>query len=97
MIAGMVVHHDDGGGVELQGAPGNLAWIYWRVIDRSAMLYFVGDENVPAIEKQHAELLDRLVRHGAAQIVYQLVPGIENRPVADFLARQTRARRRERP
>ena len=63
----MVVHHDEGGGAQLQRAAHHLARIDRRVVDRAGLLHLVGDQRVARVEEQEAELLDLLARHAARQ------------------------------
>src|SRR5204863_72548 len=55
---GMVVHQDQGRRLQLERALDDLAGIDRRVIDRTALLPFVPDQHVLAVEKQDVELLD---------------------------------------
>ena len=86
MITRVVMHYDDSGGVKFQCASSDFSWIHWRMIDSSPVLQLIGNEHIAPVEEQNAELLHGLVSHDTAQVFHQLVPGIENRAVADFLA-----------
>jgi hypothetical protein len=55
------VHDDQRRGVENQRALHHLTGINRRMIDCAALLYFVGNEVVLAIQEQDSELLDLLV------------------------------------
>jgi len=55
-VAGrMVVHQDQGGSVEFEGALDDLARIDRRVVDRAALLPLVLDQHVLAVEEQQVE------------------------------------------
>jgi len=54
------------------------------VVDGAAVLHLVGDQLVLLVEKEHAELLARLVRQRHADIGEQLAPGGDHRPLGDF-------------
>ena len=45
-----------------------------ETFDRAARLFFIGDQNILAIQKQDAELLGLKMRHGGVAIVEQRVP-----------------------
>src|SRR3954469_11048871 len=57
IAGGVVVHQDDRGRGELEGALDHLAWIDRSVVDRALLLHLVGDELIALVEKQDAELL----------------------------------------
>ena len=55
-VAGrMVVHQDQGGGVQFEGALDDLARVVRRVVDRAALLPLVFDQHVLAVEEQQVK------------------------------------------
>ena len=52
----MVVHKDDGSGVQFQGAFDDLARVDRNMVNGAARLFFVGDQGVFGVEKEDAEL-----------------------------------------
>ena len=72
----------DGG--ELKRAAGDFARIDGRVVHSAFVHHLVGDELVFHIEKKHAELLARRMRHGEAAIVRELRPGADNGALFEF-------------
>ena len=70
----MIVNQDHGGGGEFKRAPGDFSGIDRRVDDSAFVHHFVGDELIFDIEKQHAKLFARRVRHRHAALIHQLRP-----------------------
>ena len=79
----MIVHHDDGRGMQGQGPPHHLARVQRRVIDGALLLDFVADQHVLAVQKQQAKLFGAQRRHGGAAIVQQIQPRRQHRVFAD--------------
>ena len=73
----MVVHQDHRRGAEIQRALDDLARIDGRVVDGARALHLVGDEDVLAVEEQHAELLTRRARHRRCAVIEQRLPRAE--------------------
>ena len=46
---GVIVHSNQSGGIQDQGALHHLTGIDWRMVDRAALLHFVGDQIVFAV------------------------------------------------
>jgi len=75
----MIVHQDEGRRRELEGALDDLARVDRRVIHRAPVLYFVGDQEILAIEEEDAEFLLSGSRHRCRAIIEKRVPGTERR------------------
>ena len=71
---GMVVHQDQGGGVEFEGALDDFARIDRGVVDRTALLPLMFDQRVLAVEEQQMELLDGAVGDIGLAVIDQFVP-----------------------
>ena len=78
------MHQDQRGGVQRQRALHHLARIDRRVIDGAALLHFVGDQHVLAVEEEDAELLGLLVRQCRVAVVDELLPVGQHRHVLDL-------------
>ena len=74
IAGGVVVHEDDRRGRQLQRPLDHLAHIDRRVIDGALLLHLVGDQLVPLVEEQDAELLAVLEALRGAAIVEHLLP-----------------------
>ena len=68
---GVVVHQDQRRGAKLQGSLDHLTDVDRGVIDRAALLLFVGDQRVFAVEKKDVELLDLAVGNLGSAIIDQ--------------------------
>jgi len=68
MVVQMVVHQDDGGRGEFQGAFDDLADIDRRMVNGAILLNLVGNDPVALVKKQDAELLLGFKAHGGAAI-----------------------------
>ena len=88
----MVVHQDQGGGVQLQRALGHLSRIDRSVVHRAALLRLVRQQPVAAIEEQHTELLDALARQLRAEIGRQPFPVGQHRLIDNLGAQQAQRR-----
>ena len=88
----MVVHEDQRRRAQLQGALDDFAGVDGRVIDRAALLLFVRDQRVLAVEEQQMELLDLAVGDVGAAIIDQPIPRPDDRPVAQFRLDQSQRR-----
>ena len=89
----MVVRENDRGGIDRQRFLDHFARVDERVVDGSALLYFVGDQAVFLVQIQDTEDFVILVCHGGAAVIHQPVPGIQHRAVADLAAQQLQRRR----
>ena len=54
------------------------------LVDRAFAHHLVADQHVAGVEVEHAEPLDRVMRHVGAQIVEQRLPVGEHRAVGDL-------------
>ena len=88
VAAGVVVHQDDGGRVQLQRALRNLPRVDGGVVDGAAGLRLVGQQAVAAVQEQDAELLHPLAREGGVEVVHQPVPVAQHGPVHHLGAHQ---------
>lgn len=70
----VVVHQDERRGAQLKRALDDLAGIDRRVVDRAALLLFVGDQRVLAVEEQQVKLLDLAVGDVRAAIIDRMYP-----------------------
>jgi len=77
----MIVHQDQRRGAELERALDDLARIDRRMVDGSALLAFILDQYILAIEEQDVELLDLAVRDLGAAVIDKLVPGVDDWPL----------------
>jgi hypothetical protein len=93
-IAGwVIVDEDHGCGRKLERPFDDLARIDRRVIDRTGLLHFVGNQLVALVEKKDAELFPLGEGLGTAAIVEHGRPGRECRPFFHFAAQQPTRRR----
>ena len=77
VAARVVVDQDDGGGAEVEAPLYHFPRVDGGVVHRAARLFLIGDQAVAGVEEQHAELLDRLPRHGGVEVAGQPVPVVE--------------------
>lgn len=75
IAGGVIVHHDDRGGGELQRALDDFARIDRRVIDGADLLHLIRNQLVALVEKQDAKLLLVGEGHRGAAIVDYGGPG----------------------
>ena len=71
---GMVVHQDQGRGLQFEGALDDLAGVDRGVIDGAPLLPLMRDQCVAAVEEQQVELLDLAVGDVGAAVIDQPVP-----------------------
>ena len=75
--------HDNCRCVELQGATHDLARINRRVVHRPALMRFVGNKDVFAIEKQDLHLLDPQIGEPDPTVLNNFIPSAEDRTTID--------------
>jgi hypothetical protein len=77
---GVIVHHDHSRRIQNQRALGDLSWVYRRVVHRTVLLHFVGDQVVLPVQEKDAELFNLLVPHRGLAVVEQRLPVARGRP-----------------
>jgi hypothetical protein len=70
----MVVHQDDCRGVQFQRSFHDLSRVDWHMINGALALFFIGDQDVLAVEEKDAELFGFAVGHDGLAIVQQRIP-----------------------
>jgi len=75
----MIVHQDKRASAVLQRPLDDLAGIDGRMIHCALGLHLVGDQDILAVEIEHAEFLGRCARHGRHAIIDQRRPGRQGR------------------
>ena len=68
------MHQNKRGCIELQRTFHNFAWINRNVINGSLCLLFVRNQDVFAVQKQYAKLLDGQMRHCGLTIIQKRLP-----------------------
>ena len=86
------MHQDQGRRLQLERALDDLAGIDRRVVDRTALLPFVPDQHVLAVEKQDVELLDLAMGDMRGAVIDQLVPRVDHRPLVQCRAHKAQCR-----
>ena len=74
ITGGVVVHENEGAGVQFEGALHHFTRVDRKVIDGALGLRFVCNEGVLAIKEEEEDLLGFAVGHGGLAIVEQGVP-----------------------
>ena len=75
----VIVHENDGAGLQFQRALHDFARIHWCLVHRSLAHRFIADQDVAVVEKQHPELLCQLVREAGVQIVHHRIEICQHR------------------
>jgi len=83
----VVVHEDQGRGVDLQRALHNLSRVDGHMVDGTACLFLIRDQDVLAVQIQDAKLFGFPVGHGGVAIVQQRRPTRQDGTVDDPRAR----------
>lgn len=89
---GVIVHEDNGRRIEFESPFDDLPWIGGHVVNGSAALLLVGDQDVLAVEKKDAKMLDLAMRHCRRAIVDQFRPIRERMSVHHAGARKPMCR-----
>ena len=89
----MVVHENDGRGVEFQGSLDDFARIERHMIDGALLLRLVGDQGIVVIQKENTEMFVHLMRQRRLAVIQQRLPGGDHRPLHELVAQRPEGNR----